>query len=61
MTERQETKEKKCTKCGSENVAYQGTSHALYIGERISKVKKHQFRCEQEGCGNIFWYVAEQP
>ena len=60
MTEGQETNEKKCTKCGSENVVYQGISHALYIGETISKPKKHQFMCQQEGCGNIFWYVAEQ-
>ena len=61
MAEEKWTNEKKCTKCGSENIEYQGFSHALYIGGKISELKDHQFKCQQEDCKNIFSYRAKHP
>jgi len=57
--EHKTTREKKCTECGSENVEFQGLSHAIGIGEKISKVRHFQFKCVD--CDALFSYEGEKP
>ncbi len=60
MTEKHKTTRKKeCTECGSENVEFQGSSHAIGIGEKISKVRHYTFKCLD--CDTLFSYEAENP
>lgn len=59
MTKPQVTRERKCPKCGSANVKYQQLSHAEGVGQRISKVKKYQYKCSD--CETIFSFRGEHP
>lgn len=59
MAEELTTNEKKCPKCGSLNVQYQGLGHAPGVGDRIAKNYKYQFKCQ--ACEVVFWYIGEFP
>lgn len=51
------TREKKCPKCDSTDVAFQGGSVGVGIGERLPVPDKHLFQCRT--CGQDFWYRGQ--
>ena len=55
----QVTIEKRCPKCATENVWYQGGGVGVGIGDRRPKIQKHLFKCAS--CEADFWYAGEFP
>jgi len=53
------TNERKCPRCGDQNVQYQGVGVGVGFGERKPNIQKHLFKCAS--CKADFWYTGEFP
>ncbi len=55
----QVTNERKCPKCGSENVQYQGSGIGVGVGPSKPNIQKRLFKCAS--CEADFWYTGMFP
>ncbi len=55
----QVTNQKKCPRCGDENVQYQGAGVGVGVGPGKLNIQKHLFKCSS--CGEDFWYTGKFP